>query len=64
MSSSSFSWLHSHPRPPQANAYCSLQFNIVSKHLGSERMAHYIAEAAGDIREVMMTTLGPEKAKL
>lgn len=35
----------------------SLQFNIVSKHLGCERMAFYINEAAGDIRDMMMPEL-------
>lgn len=41
----------------------SIQFNIVSKHLGCERMAFYINEAAGDIRDLMMPTL-ETKAKL
>merc|ERR1712014_261451 len=35
----------------------SIQFNIVSKHLGCERMAFYINEAAGDIRDMMMPEL-------
>lgn len=41
----------------------SIQFNIVSKNLGSERMAFYLNEAAGDIRDIMMPTL-EQKAKL
>jgi carnitine O-acetyltransferase len=41
----------------------SIQFNIVSKNLGAERMAFYINEAAGDIREIMLPTL-ETKAKL
>ncbi|OQN97876.1 hypothetical protein B0A48_16187 [Cryoendolithus antarcticus] len=35
----------------------SVQFNIVSKHLGCERMAFYLNEAAGDIRDIMMATV-------
>lgn len=31
----------------------SVQFNIVSKNLGCERMAFYLNEAAQDIRAVM-----------
>ena len=31
----------------------SVQFNIVSKNLGCERMAFYLNEAAGDIRTIM-----------
>ncbi|KAK8217261.1 Carnitine O-acetyltransferase mitochondrial [Zalaria obscura] len=41
----------------------SLQFNIVSKHLGCDRMSHFINEAAGDLRDLMMPTL-ESKAKL
>ncbi|KAK1071308.1 Carnitine O-acetyltransferase mitochondrial [Friedmanniomyces endolithicus] len=41
----------------------SLQFNIVSKNLGCERMAFYVNEAAGHIRDIMMPTL-ETKAKL
>jgi carnitine O-acetyltransferase len=41
----------------------SIQFNIVSKHLGCDRMAFYLNEAAGDIRDVMMATM-ENKAKL
>ncbi|PNS17034.1 Carnitine O-acetyltransferase, mitochondrial [Sphaceloma murrayae] len=35
----------------------SLQFNIVSKHLGVERMSHFLNEAAGDIRDLMLPTV-------
>lgn len=31
----------------------SIQFNIVSKNLGAERMAFFLNEAAQDIRAVM-----------
>ena len=41
----------------------SMQFNIVSKHLGCERMAFFLNEAAGEIREMMLPML-QEKAKL
>lgn len=42
----------------------SIQFNIVSKGLGCERMSFYLGEAAGDIRDVMLQTLEQPKAKL
>ncbi len=42
----------------------SIQWNVVSKRLGSERMSFYLNEAAGDIRDIMMTTLQPPKAKI
>ncbi|KFY58572.1 hypothetical protein V497_04755 [Pseudogymnoascus sp. VKM F-4516 (FW-969)] len=42
----------------------SLQFNVVSKGLGSERMSFYLNEAAGDIRDLMLPTLEAPKAKL
>ncbi|KAG8630300.1 hypothetical protein KVT40_001919 [Elsinoe batatas] len=41
----------------------SIQFNIVSKHLGVERMSHFLNEAAGDIRDLMLPTI-ETKAKL
>lgn len=41
----------------------SLNFNIVSKGLGSDRMSFYINEAAGDIRDLLLPTL-ETKAKL
>ncbi|KAF2101838.1 carnitine O-acetyltransferase [Rhizodiscina lignyota] len=42
----------------------SIQFNIVCKGLGAERMSFYLNEAAGDIRDIMMPTLEPPKAKM
>jgi len=42
----------------------SIQFNVVSKGLGCERMSFYLNEAAGDIRDVMMPTLEQPKSKL
>jgi len=42
----------------------SIQFNVVSKGLGSERMSFYLNEAAGDIRDLMVPTLEAPKAKL
>lgn len=42
----------------------SLQFNIVSKHLGAERMSHFLAEAAGDVRDLLLPSLEASKAKL
>lgn len=41
----------------------SIQFNIVSKHLGCDRMSHYLNEAAEDMRELMTPAIA-EKAKL
>lgn len=43
---------------------CSIQFNVVSKGLGSERMSFYLNEAAEDIRDLLLLTLEPAKAKL
>ena len=42
----------------------SIQFNIVSKGLGSERMSFYLNEAAGDLRDLLMPTTEQPKAKL
>ncbi|GAM84639.1 hypothetical protein ANO11243_026380 [Dothideomycetidae sp. 11243] len=42
----------------------SIQFNIVSKRLGVERFSHFLNEAAGDIRDLMVPSLEPAKAKL
>jgi len=44
--------------------FASLNFNIVSKGLGSEKMSYYLAEAAGDIRDLLMPTIEAAKAKL
>ena len=41
----------------------SIQFNIVSKNLGCERMAFFLNEAACDIRD-MMYAATESKAKL
>ncbi|ORY65498.1 carnitine O-acetyltransferase [Pseudomassariella vexata] len=42
----------------------SINFNIVSKGLGSQKMSYYLNEAAGDIRDLMSQTLETPKAKL
>ncbi|KAI1298914.1 acyltransferase ChoActase/COT/CPT [Xylaria venustula] len=42
----------------------SLNFNIVSKGLGSQKMSYYVNEAAGDIRDLLLPTLETPKAKL
>ncbi|KAF2245470.1 carnitine O-acetyltransferas-like protein [Trematosphaeria pertusa] len=42
----------------------SIQFNVCSKGLGSDKMSFYLNEAAGDIRDLMLPTLEPPKAKL
>ncbi|KAI0008571.1 acyltransferase ChoActase/COT/CPT [Xylariaceae sp. FL0662B] len=42
----------------------SLNFNIVSKGIGSQKMSHYINEAAGDLRDLLLPTIEPTKAKL
>ncbi|KAI9739173.1 MAG: Carnitine O-acetyltransferase mitochondrial [Cirrosporium novae-zelandiae] len=42
----------------------TIQFNVVSKGLGSERMSFYLNEAAGDIRDMLLPTLEAPKAKM
>lgn len=42
----------------------SIQFNVVSKGLGSDRMSFYLNEAAGDLRDLLLPTLEAPKAKL
>ena len=42
----------------------SIQFNVVSKGLGSERLSFYLNEAAGDIRDMLLPTLDQPRAKL
>jgi carnitine O-acetyltransferase len=42
----------------------SLNFNIVSKGLGSDRMSYYLNEAAGEMRDLLIPTIEPPKAKL
>jgi carnitine O-acetyltransferase len=43
---------------------CSINFNIVSKGLGSDKMSFYLNEAAGDMRDMLMPTLEAPKAKI
>lgn len=42
----------------------SINFNIVSKGLGSDRMSYYLNEAAGEMRDLLIPTIAPPKAKL
>ncbi|KAI2469874.1 acyltransferase ChoActase/COT/CPT [Annulohypoxylon bovei var. microspora] len=42
----------------------SINFNIVSKGLGSQKMSYYLNEAANDIRDLLLPTIDPPKAKL
>jgi len=42
----------------------TLQFNIVSKKLGAEKMNFYLTEAANEMRELMETELEAPKSKL
>ena len=42
----------------------SIQFNVVSKGLGSERMSFYLNEAAGDLRDLLLPTTETAKAKM
>ncbi|EHL02755.1 putative Carnitine O-acetyltransferase, mitochondrial [Glarea lozoyensis 74030] len=42
----------------------SIQFNVCSKGLGSDRMSFYLNEAAGDMRDLLAPTLEAPKAKL
>ncbi|KAF8457579.1 carnitine O-acetyltransferase precursor [Kalaharituber pfeilii] len=42
----------------------SINFNVVCKGLGAERMAYYLGAAADEMREVMETELEAPKAKL
>jgi len=42
----------------------SLNFNIVSKGLGSDKMGYYLADAAADMRDLLMPTIEAPKAKL
>ena len=42
----------------------SINFNIVSKSLGCERMSYYLNEAASEMRDLLMPTLEAPKAKL
>ncbi|KAK3192586.1 Carnitine O-acetyltransferase mitochondrial [Lecanicillium sp. MT-2017a] len=42
----------------------SINFNVVSKGLGSDRMSFYLNEAAGEMRDLLTPTLEAPKAKL
>ena len=42
----------------------SIQFNIVSKGLGSERMSFWLSEAASEIRDLLLPSMDASKAKL
>lgn len=42
----------------------SINFNIVSKGIGSQKMSFYLNEAAGDMRDLLTPTLEAPKAKL
>ncbi|KFG83220.1 carnitine acetyl transferase [Metarhizium anisopliae] len=42
----------------------SINFNVVSKSLGSDRMSYYLNEAAGEMRDLLMPTVASPKAKL
>lgn len=42
----------------------SINFNVVSKGLGSERMSFFLNEAAGDLRDLLLPTLEPPRSKL
>lgn len=42
----------------------SIQFNIVSKGLRSDRMSFYLSEAAGDIRDLLAPMFDVPEAKL
>lgn len=44
----------------------SLNFNIVCKRIGAERMSYYLNEAASDLRDMLMPDLAAqsEKAKM
>ncbi|KAG5928458.1 hypothetical protein E4U42_000591 [Claviceps africana] len=42
----------------------SINFNIVSKNLGSDRMSYYLNEAAEDMRDLLMPSISVSKAKL
>lgn len=42
----------------------SVSFNIVSKGLGSDKMSFYLNEAAMDMKDMLLPTLEPPKAKL
>ncbi|KAK5998168.1 Carnitine O-acetyltransferase [Cladobotryum mycophilum] len=42
----------------------SINFNIVSKNIGSDKMSHYLNEAANEMRDLLTPTIEAPKAKL
>jgi carnitine O-acetyltransferase len=42
----------------------SINFNIVSKGLGSQKMSFYLNEAAGDVRDILVPTIQAARARL
>ena len=50
----------------EANKCDSLNFNIICKRIGANRMSYYLSEAANDLRDLLMPDLAAqaEKAKL
>lgn len=42
----------------------SIQFNVVSKGLGCDRMSHYLNEAASEIRDILLPSLEVSRAKI
>lgn len=48
----------------EANWSYRLQFNIVSKGLHSDRMSHWLNEAAGEIRDLLLPTIEAPKPKI
>ncbi|KAF7559461.1 hypothetical protein G7046_g4700 [Stylonectria norvegica] len=42
----------------------NINFNVVSKGLGSDRMSYYLSDAASEMRDLLTPTLEPAKAKL
>ncbi|CAG7992700.1 unnamed protein product [Penicillium salamii] len=41
----------------------SLDFNIVCKRLGAERISHYLNEAASELRDLLMPDLAAQSEK-
>jgi carnitine O-acetyltransferase len=51
--------------PPSSLLICgSIQFNVVSKGLNTERMSFYLNEAACEVRDLLLPTLEAPKAML
>lgn len=49
---------------PILTSHHSINFNVVSKGLGSDRMSYYLNEAAGEMRDLLMPTIEALKSKL